>query len=361
MNKKVKKPYNTPSRTIDKKELKKAIKKNKSVKLDKNLINSNNISKSKMVKPKLKITSSKKNIKDNKKNLELTTRIRIDKDRIEDSETLDTSFLEGRRRKNTKSKQVKEKILKSKKNKVHDFDFGIIRNFILLLIIILGIIASIMLLSKNINNNQNKFFKNNNINKLKNKEEDKKNDNNKDNVIDDNYLFIGDFHTENFNFDNLDYHYVKESEKDLTTSKVLEDLNDKIYKYNPSVVFIQLGIVDLDQKKTNKEIADNIKKIIKGIKENRPYAKIYIESIYPINKNIEDYSNIISNKIDIDDIIEVNKLIKEVVDDTKVNYLDIFKVLSNDKKLREDFTKDGVEINNKAYDEILKEIDKIVG
>ena len=51
-------------------------------------------------------------------------------------------------------------------------------------------------------------------------------------AIDDNYLFVGDFYTDKFNFDDLDYHYVKSVDKDLTTEKLLNDLDKKIVNLN---------------------------------------------------------------------------------------------------------------------------------
>ena len=41
---------------------------------------------------------------------------------------------------------------------------------------------------------------------------------------------------------------------------------------------------DLLEERDMSDILDDMEKIIKGIQENRPYAKIYVESLYPINK-----------------------------------------------------------------------------
>ena len=44
----------------------------------------------------------------------------------------------------------------------------------------------------------------------------------------------------------------------------------------------------------------SIKKIVKNIKNNRPYTKIYLESIYPINNsNDEKIDKTIINSIDL--------------------------------------------------------------
>ena len=62
-------------------------------------------------------SKNKKNISKTKnKDFDVTTRIRVDEVRLNDSESLDTSFLEGRVEKKVKnnSGKVKEKILKDK-------------------------------------------------------------------------------------------------------------------------------------------------------------------------------------------------------------------------------------------------------
>ncbi len=343
MGNKIKKPYSTPSRTFNSKGNKrnnkfKSNKIRKDPKKNNYLNNKDNNNK-----------NFKKRFEKDDKKLEYTTRIRIDKDRINDYETLDTSFLEGRREKRINNKRVKQRLLKDKRKSKYNWDF--LRKYVIVLFIILGIILSVFLLTNYVKNIQNE----------KPQENDKKEKVEYEQVIDDNYLFVGDFHTLNFNFDNLSYKYVKVGEKDLSTKKVLNDLNDKIYKYNPSIVFIQLGIVDLNNNVSSDEIAENIRKIISKIKENRPYAKIYVEAIYPINKEVDNFSKTISKEIEINDIIEVNKKIEEVVKKEKVNFLDLFKILSKNNNLKEEFSDNGVDLNEEAYQEILKEINKIVG
>ena len=62
----------------------------------------------------------------------------------------------------------------------------------------------------------------------------------------------------------------------------------KIYKYNPSKVFINLGYVDLVNDKSVNEIISNYEEIIKNIKLNRPYAEIYVISVFPINNDYDE-------------------------------------------------------------------------
>lgn len=288
---------------------------------------------------------------DNKK-LDVTTRIRVDEIRLNDSDSLDTSFLEGRveRQSRNNTKKVAEKILKDNSDRIRKlkvikrlfFTIALVMCIILLIILLVNFVKEIDFSKKNKTSN-------NVVQKTEEKE------------IDNNFLFVGDFGTEEFNFDNfeLDYHYVKKTDKKLTTEKLNNDLNDYIYKYNPSIVFLQVGIIDLDEDKSIDEIIDNYGKIIDSIKENRSYAEIYIESLYPINRDIEDFDHeIIKSDIDNDDIKKLNSRLKTLAEEKKVKYIDLFSALENKGKLDEIYTDNGYLLNDDGYKQVYKYIIK---
>lgn len=288
---------------------------------------------------------------DNKK-LDVTTRIRVDEIRLNDSDSLDTSFLEGRveRQSRNNTKKVAEKILKDNSDRIRKlkvikrlfFTIALVMCIILLIILLVNFVKEIDFSKKNKTSN-------NVVQKTEEKE------------IDNNFLFVGDFGTEEFNFDNfeLDYHYVKKTDKKLTTEKLNDDLNDYIYKYNPSIVFLQVGVIDLDEDKSVDEIIDNYGKIIDSIKENRSYAEIYIESLYPINRDIEDFDDeIIKSDIDNDDIKKLNSRLKTLAEEKKVKYIDLFSALENKGKLDDIYTDNGYLLNDDGYKQVYKYIIK---
>lgn len=288
---------------------------------------------------------------DNKK-LDVTTRIRVDEIRLNDSDSLDTSFLEGRveRQSRNNTKKVAEKILKDNSDRIRKLK--VIKRLFFTIALVMCIILLIILLVnfvKEIDFSKNNKTSNNVVQKTEEKE------------IDNNFLFVGDFGTEEFNFDNydLDYHYVKKTDKKLTTEKLNNDLNNYIYKYNPSIVFLQVGIIDLDEDKSIDEIIDNYGKIIDSIKENRSYAEIYIESLYPINRDIEDFDHeIIKSDIDNDDIKKLNSRLKTLAEEKKVKYIDLFSALENKGKLDEIYTDNGYLLNDDGYKQVYKYIIK---
>lgn len=289
--------------------------------------------------------------KNNQKKLEQTTRIRIDQERLEDFDSLDTSFLEGRlEKKYRNSKKARQKLFSSSNHPQLPFVFF----KIVLLIISIFCIVSLFLFV---------------IPLFVSKSEDKKVEKNEtvvtaseEKIIDDNVLFVGDFHTEQLSLDDFSIPTVKVSDKEYEFSDILDQMRENIYQYNPSVVIIELGINDLSKEVASEEILSNIEKIVQGIQENRPYASIYIESIYPIYSDFSDYDEeFFDHDVSIEDIISLNKEIKSLTEELDVHYLDISKVLMEDDHLNEKFTDDGIHLNDDGYQKVLKKIHEVVG
>ena len=89
---------------------------------------------------------------------------------------------------------------------------------------------------------------------------------------------------------------------------------------------------------------------------------MFVESLYPINKDVSKYDkDIIDEDVDNKRIKELNNKIKELCKEEKIEYLDLYSVLESDDKLNSDYTENGVYLNDKGYDTILEKINKILG
>ena len=181
-------------------------------------------------------------------------------------------------------------------------------------------------------------------------------------VIDDNYLFIGEGHTQNFDFDSfqLDYHYINMGDEKLLLEDLLSDLKKKVYDFNPSIIFIQVGMNDILDGRSINQVVQDLETIILKIKENRPYAEIYIESIYPINKEVDDFDDDDYKEVNNYSIVNYNKQIEKLCESLNINYVDIFSQLSVNNQLNEEYTDNGISLNDNGYKRLYKIIRKIV-
>ena len=279
-------------------------------------------------------------VKKTKKVTEDTTRIRVGEDRINDADSIDVSFVDG-----NQNKINKEKILKEKKD--HSFLYGIIKTLVLFLVVAVLFVFAFMYARDN-NLLENVFHIKPQI-KVKVKEKEVK-------TMDYNYLFIGDYHTDGLEFDDFYKPYVKVSDNDYTTSLILDDLRSYIYVYNPTHVFIELGSNDLVDENSISEMVNNLKRIVRGIQNNRSMATIYVESLYPVNDKIEGFNSDILIELIKKANIEIESMCKSL----NVLYIDMYNELSEEDLLKEDYTNDGVKLNEDGYKKVYKVINRYI-
>ena len=111
-------------------------------------------------------------------------------------------------------------------------------------------------------------------------------------VKNENVVFFGDSITEIYPIDDVydSYQIIKSGVSGYTTKDLLNNINKMVYRYNPTKVILLIGtnniMTDTSEKNQDKTISD-IEKIATDIKINRPKATLYIESIYPVNRNID--------------------------------------------------------------------------
>ena len=96
--------------------------------------------------------------------------------------------------------------------------------------------------------------------------------------------------------------------------------------------------------------------MIKRIKKHRPKCKIYVQSIYPVNKTENkkiDADKV--NKRENKDIKEVNKKIKKLCKQYDITYINVHKhLLDEEGNLALKYTKDGLHLNDLGYLKVTK-------
>ena len=189
---------------------------------------------------------------------------------------------------------------------------------------------------------------------------DKPEDNNRQNTI----LFLGDSLTYNYKINEFfeGYKTFNSGISGNKTTDILNDLENRVYKYNSTKVFLLIGINDLKNGISNDEVLNNIEIIIKKIKENSKDTIIYVESLYPISDE-KDKKNIkkIVPKTDNNEIKETNKKLNELCKKYNIKYINVYDKLLNDKgSLKKDYTTDGLHLNDLGYFKVTKVLEKYV-
>ena len=166
-----------------------------------------------------------------------------------------------------------------------------------------------------------------------------------------NIVFLGDSITDWYPFEEMydsNIPIVNSGIAGYETTDILNRLDEMVYQYNPTKVFILIGTNDLKYSDDDEEkVVENIKKIIEEIKENRSKTEIYIESIFPINREMKYHA---AEERYNDEIKEVNNELKKYCSKNKVTYIDMYNEFSDDNgNFDEEYTKDGLHPSEKGY------------
>lgn len=135
------------------------------------------------------------------------------------------------------------------------------------------------------------------------------------------------------------------------TEDLVNRLENDVYDYNPSKVIILIGTNDVNADIDYDDILLNIQTVITGIKLNRSHAKIFIESLYPINEEIlkkekKNSNDNYNNKR----IKSLNSEIIKVCKQNDVTYIDLFdKLTDKSGNLKKIYTVDGLHLSNAGY------------
>lgn len=237
--------------------------------------------------------------------------------------------------------------MKEKKNKI------LIINIILIIIIIILLIIyniNIKQLNSKINNykRREENYKKTELNRLNYNEKLEKNEN---------IVLFGDSITEIYPVDEIfsSYQIIKSGTSGYTTDDLLNKIEEMLYKYNPTKVMLLIGTNDIANDislEKQKDTVNNIKKICTEIRKNRPNTKIYIESIYPVNRNMKkDMVAERTNEV----IQNMNNNIKDYCDREKLTYINMYDELTDKSgNFDENYTYDGLHPSTLGYAKISR-------
>lgn len=111
---------------------------------------------------------------------------------------------------------------------------------------------------------------------------------------------------------------------------------------HPDKIFVATGRNDLLQVSVD-EYLDRYDSLITSLQNELPYAKIYMQSVLPVNHEMKpDYTS--NEKISM-----VNKQIKELATKKNCTYIELYELFEKDGELRKELTKDGVHLFPDSY------------
>lgn len=136
------------------------------------------------------------------------------------------------------------------------------------------------------------------------------------------------------------------------SSDVISGVMERLYQvtdYQPSKIFLLIGINDVSHNLTVNQLADKYEELIKAIRQRSPDSKLFVQSIMPINNDFGRYKNL-KGKEDV--IKQLNTRLEDMAPLYGAIFVDLWPALADKKtgKLRREFTNDGLHLLGKGYE-----------
>ena len=131
-----------------------------------------------------------------------------------------------------------------------------------------------------------------------------------------------------------------------TTNGVLDRL-DEVTESLPLKIFLMIGINDLGKGLKVDDVLNNIKRIIRQIKNSTPDSRLYIQSLLPVNPEYQIFPDHVSKT---EEILSVNKGLKKICQHDSLNYIDLHIHFIDEKNhLKPEYTNDGLHLTGTGY------------
>lgn len=173
-------------------------------------------------------------------------------------------------------------------------------------------------------------------------------------------IFVGDSITERYDLTKY-YNYdnrliINSGVSGYRTSNLISRFNVLVKQHQANKMFLLIGTNDVSRELTSDEIYNNIKKIITMTQEQSPNTKIYVESVYPVNNNMEKAGKR-TNEV----IKDINRKLEEYCDLNDLVYINMYnELIDSDGYLKKDYTVDGLHLSDKGYEIVTKKLIKYV-
>lgn len=137
-----------------------------------------------------------------------------------------------------------------------------------------------------------------------------------------------------------------------TTGKLLDSLTEKVINFHPGLCILEAGINDIRSQVKFETTLINFSRIIDSLKRNN--ITVVVCSVIPISKDPfqyvvpDDYINLQVEKMNIQ--------LAQLASDKGIEYLDINRLLAENKRVKLHYTLDGVHLNPAGFSVWYKEI-----
>lgn len=129
---------------------------------------------------------------------------------------------------------------------------------------------------------------------------------------------------------------------------------NQIKAVNPEKVFVMAGINGLHIQ-TEQVFTEKYATMVDSIKQAVPDAKIYLQSILPVNPSMKAGKSFNKEKI-----AKCNEIVRRIAEQKGCVYVDLYRLYAEDGIMPVELTRDGVHLFPESYDRWAEEIRKYI-
>ena len=161
-------------------------------------------------------------------------------------------------------------------------------------------------------------------------------------------IFLGDSITDGCNWSELlqDPRIINRGISGDVTDGVLDRLGE-VTESKPQKIFLMIGINDLAKGRSVDYVLNNIKRIIKVIKDQSPETELLIQSVLPVNPDFTVFPDHVNKS---HEVVEINRGIIKICAHYEMQYIDVYSCLiDKEDRLSSDYTNDGLHLTGAGY------------
>ena len=169
----------------------------------------------------------------------------------------------------------------------------------------------------------------------------------------DNFVFLGDSLTDFYPLEEFydELPVVNSGVSGYQTTDILSRIDSMVTIYNPTKVFLLIGTNDIEAERSEDEIVENIAEIIDRIYEKRPKAKIYLESLLPVNRSEDEKINhdTVGRRTN-ETIQSINEKLESYAEENDIEFINLYDEFTDENgELALKYTEEGLHLSNLGY------------
>lgn len=175
-------------------------------------------------------------------------------------------------------------------------------------------------------------------------------------------VFTGDSLVEFYDLDKFfpSSNFINRGISGDTTKGLRSRVYENVVSLVPECIVIEIGTNDLNEDSVERVFA-RYKDILMFLKTALPTVRIIVQSLYPVNHDVNLVSKMLVKNRNNDNINRLNMLLKEACNELDIEFVDINPYLKDENgSLKKEFTTDGLHLNDQGYNIVTEKLNEVL-